>query len=273
MFWPSLATVSPHALAPIGPRHSGTSTQTGSRLFRQRRRPPCRLSPPSSPARGPMGWRARRCSASPKSCAPAALLRLGASAGRPRFCAKRRRGSLPRESDLLADGSRSRRERMEDVDRPADIQALSEPAGARRSGVEAQTLSVVTPLESADRIGGHLGRWWDLGQGSAIRPTEPKRAVEPAMDSVALLVDRAVMPATEQREVRKRGRSPFRPVAKMVPLREADAAARKATAPIAVMERPPQGGRDRPSPGPDFEWPPVLVMPHHHPAGSTRQTA
>src|SRR5438552_10972238 len=67
--WPSLVMVSPRALAPTGQRHSGTSTQTGSRLFRQRRRPPCRLSPPSSPARGPMGWRARRCSASPKSCA------------------------------------------------------------------------------------------------------------------------------------------------------------------------------------------------------------
>src|SRR2546427_12342638 len=98
---------------------------------------------------------------------------------------------------------------MENVDRPADIQALSEPAGARRSGVEAQTLSVVTPPESADRIGGHLGRRWDLGQGSAIRPAEPKRAVELAMDSVALLVDRAVMPATEQRGNGKPPRSPF----------------------------------------------------------------
>jgi len=162
---------------------------------------------------------------------------------------------------------------MEDVDRPADIQALSEPAGARRSGVEAQTLSVMTPLESADRIGGHLGRWWDLGQGSAIRPTEPKRAVEPAMDSVALLVDRAVMPATEQREIGKRRRSPFRPVAEMVPLREADAAAGKATTSIAMIERPPQGGRNRPGPGPDFDRPPAFVMPHHHPAGIARQTA
>src|SRR2546426_3766554 len=271
--WPSLVMVSPRALAPTGQRHSGTSTQTGSRLFRQRRRPPCRLSPPSSPARGPMGWRARRFSASPKSGAPAALLRSGASAGRPRFCAKRRRGSLPRESDLLADGSRSRRERMEDVDRPADIQALSEPAGARRSGVEAQTLSVVTPPESADRIGGHLGRRWDLGQGSAIRPTEPKRAVEPAMDSVALLRARAGMPAPEQAGIGKRRRFPFRPVAEMVPLREADAAAGKATTSIAMIERPPQGGRNRPGPGPDFDRPPAFVMPHHHAAGIARQTA
>ena len=177
------------------------------------------------------------------------------------------------ESDLLADGSRSRRERMEDVDRPADIQALSEPAGTRRSGVEAQPLSVVTPLESADRIGGHLGRRWDLGQGLAIRPTEPKRAVEPAMDSVALLVNRAVMPATEQREIGKRRRSPFRPVAEMVPLREADAAARKATASIAVMERPPQSGRNRSGSGPDFERPPAFVMPHHHPACVARQAS
>ena len=109
---------------------------------------------------------------------------------------------------------------MENVDRPADIQALSEPAGARRSGVEAQTLSVMTPLESADRIGGHLGRLWDFGQGSAIRPPEPKRTVEPAIDFVALLVDRAVMPATEQREIRERRRTALCPVPKVMALAE-----------------------------------------------------
>src|SRR2546427_10490004 len=92
---------------------------------------------------------------------------------------------------------------MENVDRPADIQALSEPAGARRSGVEAQTLSIVTPLESADRIGGPPGRRRGFRPGSALPPPEPKRAAGPAMNSEGLLAGRAGRRAPEERVIRK----------------------------------------------------------------------
>jgi len=91
---------------------------------------------------------------------------------------------------------------MQDVNRPAHVQTLPEPAGARCPGVEAQAVRVVMSPKSADRISRHRGRWWHLGQGPAIRTPELKRAVTPALDSITLLVHRTVMPSTEQREVR-----------------------------------------------------------------------
>jgi hypothetical protein len=59
------------------------------------------------------------------------------------------------------------------------------------------------------------------------------------IDLVALLVNRAVMPATEQREIRQRGRAPLRPVTDVMPLPEPDSAARETTAAVSVEERAP----------------------------------
>ena len=36
--------------------------------------------------------------------------------------------------------------------------------------------------------------------------------------------------------------------------------------PVPMLQRPPQRRRNRPRPGPDLHHPPVLVVPHHHPA-------
>jgi hypothetical protein len=58
---------------------------------------------------------------------------------------------------------------------------------------------------------------------------------------------------------------------KMMPLAIAHAAAREATALVPMMERPPQGGGNRPRPGPDFDHAAVLITTHHHPTGVTRQ--
>jgi hypothetical protein len=57
-----------------------------------------------------------------------------------------------------------------------------------------------------------------------------------------------------------------------MPLAEPDPAAREATAAVAVLERSPQRGWDRPSPDPDLWQPAIFVVPHHHPAGIARQT-
>jgi hypothetical protein len=54
------------------------------------------------------------------------------------------------------------------------------------------------------------------------------------------------MPPTEQREVRERGRATMRPVTEMMPLGEADAAAREAAAPVPMVEGSRQGGGNRP---------------------------
>ena len=49
-------------------------------------------------------------------------------------------------------------------------------------------------------------------------------------------------------------------------LPEPHAAAGEATAPVPVLERPPQRRRDRARPDADLQQPPVLVVAHHHAA-------
>ena len=86
---------------------------------------------------------------------------------------------------------------MQDADRPAHIQALPEPARVCRPRIETQPLRVMLLTEGLDRIGRHRGRLRDVRQGPAVRSPEPKRAVGLSIDPVPLLVNRAVMPATQ----------------------------------------------------------------------------
>jgi hypothetical protein len=72
-----------------------------------------------------------------------------------------------------------------------------------------------------------------------IRPPEPQRPVRPARDLKALLVDGAVMPAAEHREVRERRRAPVGPVVEVMALAEADATAREAAVAVSMLKRPP----------------------------------
>jgi hypothetical protein len=121
---------------------------------------------------------------------------------------------------------------MQDVDRPSQIQPFPEPAGARRPRIEAKAVRVVTCTESLDGITRHRGRRRHHRQRAAIRSPEAERPVGPARDLVTLLVHRSVMPAAEECQVRERGRTAVRPVAEMMPLAEADAAAGETAAPI-----------------------------------------
>ena len=130
-------------------------------------------------------------------------------------------------------------QRVQDVDRPPHIQPFPEPAGARRPRVEVQAVRVVRGAERRDGISGHRPRRRHLRQRAAVRSEEPERAVGPPRDLVALLVDGAVMSAAKKREVRERGGAPVGPVAEVMPLAEADAAARKPATPVTMVERPP----------------------------------
>jgi len=67
-----------------------------------------------------------------------------------------------------------------------------------------------------------------------------------------LLVDRAMMPATQQNQIREDGRSAVGPVIDVVALTEADATARKTIAAVAIVERPPQSRRNRAGSGADL---------------------
>ena len=84
--------------------------------------------------------------------------------------------------------------------------------------METEPLRVVLLSEGLDRIGGYCGRRRYIRQGSAVRPTEGERAVGLSIHLVALLVYRAMVPATEEREVRQRGRPALRPMAHVMSL-------------------------------------------------------
>ncbi len=135
--------------------------------------------------------------------------------------------------------SRLPRQGVHDVDRPAHVQALAQPARSRRPRVEAEPLRLVPRPEGLDGIGGDCSGRRHLGQESPVRAPEPEHAVRLSIHLVALLVDRAVVPATEQGEVRERGRAALRPVADVMPLAEREPAAGKAATPVAVVEYPP----------------------------------
>jgi len=160
---------------------------------------------------------------------------------------------------------------MQDVDRPPHIQALPKPAGTRRPRGEAKAVRIVTRPKRLDGIPRHRSRRRHLRQRAAIGPPESERSVGPARNLVPLLVHGSVMPATEEREVRERGRAAVGPVAEMMPLAETDAAAGEATAPVPMLEGPSQGGGNSPGPGPDLQQMSIVVVTHHHPARVARQ--
>ncbi len=137
--------------------------------------------------------------------------------------------------------------------------------------MEPDPLRLVPRPQGPNRIGRHR-RWrWDLGQGPTVRPPEPQRVVGQSLELISLLVDRAMVAATEQREICQGSRAALRPVAHVMALPDPHVAAREATAPVAMQQRPPQGWRNRPGPGPDLHQPPFGVVPHHHPARVTGQ--
>jgi hypothetical protein len=88
------------------------------------------------------------------------------------------------------------------------------------------------------RIGRHRGWRWHLGQEPPVRSAESQRAIGLSIDLIALLVDRPVVPAAEQHEIRERGGTALGPVPDVMPLAEADAAAWEAAAAVAMLERP-----------------------------------
>src|SRR3990170_4134016 len=94
---------------------------------------------------------------------------------------------------------------MQDVDGPAEIQTLPEPARAGRPRMKPQPQRLVSHPERVDRIRGYSGQRRDVREEPPVGPTEAEDAVGLSLHPVALLVDGAVVTPTEQREVRQRG--------------------------------------------------------------------
>ncbi len=93
--------------------------------------------------------------------------------------------------------------------------------------------------ELFDWIDGYRHRRGHFGQRSAVRPPELEDPVGPARDLIALLVDGPVMAATEQGEIRERGRAALRPVAHVMPLHDPHLAPREAAAPVSLLQGAP----------------------------------
>ncbi len=71
----------------------------------------------------------------------------------------------------------------------------------------------------------------------AIRSTEAKLTAGLAIELIALLMDGAMMPATQRGEIRERRGSALSPVTDVVALDEARAAAGEATALVTMLKR------------------------------------
>jgi hypothetical protein len=67
---------------------------------------------------------------------------------------------------------------------------------------------------------------------------EPKLAIGLSLELVALLVNGAVVPATEHGEIRERGGAALGPVTDVMALADSHPAARETAAAVSVMERP-----------------------------------
>ena len=132
-------------------------------------------------------------------------------------------------------------------------------------------LRIVPRSQDLHCIARYFRRTRDIGQQPPVRSAEPELAIGLSIDLEALLVNGAVVPATEQGEIREGGGAPLGPVTDVMALAEAEPAAREAAAAVSVMERPPKRRRDRPGPGSDFHNAAVPAVLHHHPARIARQ--
>src|SRR5689334_15137234 len=92
--------------------------------------------------------------------------------------------------------------------------------------------------ESPSTVHRHRLRCGDVRQQPAIRASELQPAVRQPLDAIPLLVNRAVMPATEQRQIGERRRTAVRPVPQVMALAERQTTAREAAAAIAMPQGP-----------------------------------
>jgi hypothetical protein len=104
--------------------------------------------------------------------------------------------------------------------------------------MQVKAFGLVPRPEHMHSIAGDLRRWRHFGEKSAVRAPEPQHAVRLPIELVTLLVNGAVVAATEHGEIRERGRAPVGPVTDVMALAEADPAVRETAAAVAMVQRP-----------------------------------
>ena len=128
---------------------------------------------------------------------------------------------------------------MKDIDRPDDVQGLTEPARCRRPRVQLEPERLMSCPEKLHGISAHFCRRRDIGQQPTVGVPETKIAIGQSIDLLSLLMDGSVVTATKHGEIRERRGPAVRPVADVMALTEARPTAREATAVVAMEQRPP----------------------------------
>ena len=159
---------------------------------------------------------------------------------------------------------------MQDADRVAHVETLPQPARHRGSRVQVDPVCLVARTQRVHGIARYRGRRRDLRHDLTVRATEAKLATRLSIELIAFFVDGAVVPATEQGEIRERSRASLCPVTNVMALTEPHSAAREAAAAVAMVERAPYRRWNRARTRADFDSAAVPAVLHHHQARVAR---
>src|SRR4030095_2271653 len=116
---------------------------------------------------------------------------------------------------------------MQHVDGVSDVEPRSLPSWSCGPWTHDDPGLLVVRLDSSDRVGRSFRRARHIGYHTTIRAAEARLTIWLSIDLIALLVDGAVMAATEQDEVRERRGAALSPVADVVSLTKTAVAARE----------------------------------------------
>src|SRR2546426_4624377 len=142
---------------------------------------------------------------------------------------------------------------MQDADRVAHVEPFPQPARHRGPRVQVDPVCLVARTQRMHGIARYRGRRRDLRHDLTVRATEAKLATRLSIELIAFFVNGAVMPATEQREVRERRGPAIGPVTDVMALADANPATREAAAAVSMVERAPYRRWDRSRPRADLD--------------------
>ena len=133
----------------------------------------------------------------------------------------------------------------EHVDRIREVETLAVPVGGRRVRADRDAGPSEAGAGRCQRRTRPTRRLRGGGEWSTVRPEEPRIAIVAQSHGEALLVNGAVVLATEQQQVIQPGSTSFRPVADVMRVAVSGAAPGEAAPTVAGRQRPAQSRRHR----------------------------
>ena len=128
---------------------------------------------------------------------------------------------------------------MQDIDSIAEVQSITEPARLRCLCVDVNAAGSVSFAKHRRGFARYRRHRRDLGDEASVGPAKAELSVGLSLYLKPFFVNRAVVPATQHRQIRQRRRTAVRPVPDVMTLPEPPAAAGEAAALIAMFERTP----------------------------------